>query len=220
MEARRSIPVAVGALAAAMIALAGVLVGSLVHDDNGTGKADRKTGSATTSAPAKARKARSGSPGAAPVNVDAQQVRGTFASSTRKRSLGSKAARRRRAARARARKRRAAARRAAHSSVGRVSGRGFARRPVARPRARVRLPVRRPARRHKARRRSRPRRVPRPVPVPPVAAPLVPAPPAAEPAAPQRGHHRRDPRGHARGRHGHHRHGRHGHRDRHGRDDD
>src|SRR4051795_11465671 len=87
MQARRSIPLAVGALAAAAIALGGVLIGTLVHDDGGASKAQHPTGSAT--APARAKKATPGQPGVAPVSVQAQQVRGTFASATRRRQRAS-----------------------------------------------------------------------------------------------------------------------------------
>ena len=111
MESRRSIPVAVAALAAAVLALTGVLVGSLLNDDGGGGHAKRQAGGAGAGAAAKAKARRA--PGAEPVSVDAQQVRGNFASSA---GHGANSARRRRAARARKRRLAARKRKAAKRS--------------------------------------------------------------------------------------------------------
>lgn len=203
---------AVAALAAAVLALTGVLVGSLLKDHNGgTGHAGRPAAGAGTSAKASKPKR---PPGAMPVSVDAQQVRGNFASSA---GHGARSAKQRRAARARkrrlaARRRKAAKRSAAgargatgHSgmnvaALGVSSGRAPAQgrtgeRTQAHRRARVRSRAKRSPRRH----RSRAPAVAAPAPRPPVAAPLL-----ASPPAPRRFRHDGRHRGHG---FGHRRHG-------------
>jgi hypothetical protein len=217
MEARKSIPLAAGALGAAAIALVGVLIGALVHNGDSGSKGPRES-SAAAGAPARIRQAQPGQPGAAPVSVGVQQVRGSFASaSARRRARASRAARRR-AARAAARKRHRSAQRARKSSAGAAVGEPVASRHVAERRNTA--PVRFHAPVHV--RRRAPRRRPVRHRAPPTAAPVAAAPVAAAPAPPAARPHPR-PHGHHRGgphwpwwwmRHGHghaYGHGPHGH---------